>query len=63
MIKVYETKSIKLNTDLRGLKAGTVLGVDVDPDGVPFDRYWRDRFKDASIDNCIEFKNNKIKGD
>ena len=54
MITKYENKSIMLNTDLRGLKAGTILGVPVDKDGTPLDRYWRDRLKDATKDNCIK---------
>ena len=56
MITNYENKSIdiKLNTDLRGLKPGTTLKIKVDKEGTPLERYWRDRFKDAKVDNCIE---------
>ena len=61
MIKIYENKMIKLNTDLRGLKAGTTIGIKTDKDGTPLDRYWRNRMKDAPIDNCIEVVKTKVK--
>lgn len=56
MLTNYENKSIsvKLNSNLRGLKTGTVVKVKVDKDGTPKERYWRDRMKDAKTDNCIE---------
>ena len=52
-------RSIKLNAPLRGYAAGTVLPIEVDKEGTPLDRYWRDRFKDAKIDNCVEFASKK----
>ena len=68
MIKNYETKDIKnngggkmskktirLNAPLRSYAAGTELRIEVDEHGTPLDRYWRDRFKDAKKDNCVEF--------
>lgn len=67
MIRKYENKSIdvRLNTDLRGMKSGTVLKVKVDKEGTPMERYWRDRFRDAGRDNCVETMNKKAteKGD
>lgn len=58
MFKNYENKSlkIKLNAPLRKHRKGTELEIKVDSDGVPIERYWRDRFKDAPIDNCLEIK-------
>lgn len=53
MIKRYKTKELKLNAPLRGLPAGHVERIKV-IDGVPVDRYWRRRLKDATIDNCVE---------
>ena len=44
---------IKLNKDLLGLKAGRKLSIR-DVDGIPTERYWRRRLKDAKHDNCIE---------
>ena len=63
MIKNYENKmvNIKLNKDLRGLKAGTAMRIRVDKNGVPLERYWRDRMKDMPIDNCIEVVKTKTK--
>lgn len=56
MIKNYENKiiDVRLNKDLRGMKAGTTIGIKTDKHGTPLERYWRDRMKDAPIDNCIE---------
>ncbi len=44
---------IKLKTDLNNLKEGTELEI-VDIDGIPVDRYWRNRLEDSKIDGCIE---------
>lgn len=49
----YETKHLKLNTELRGLPAGHVQRICC-IDGVPTERYWRRRLKDSEIDNCVE---------
>ena len=56
MIKNYETKKInvRLNTPLRGYKEGQTVRIATDANGVPKERYWRDRFKDALTDNCVE---------
>lgn len=56
MIKDYENKRLKirLNTPLRGLPEGVEKYIKVDENGIPHERYWRDRFKDAKTDNCIE---------
>lgn len=43
---------IKLNQDLRGFKAGKEITIK-DTDGVPIDAFWRNRLRDAVIDNCI----------
>lgn len=66
MIKTYENKamnknkvSIKLNAPLKTHKAGEKINIDVDDQGVPLSRYWRDRFNDAKIDNCIEILETK----
>ena len=48
-------KKLKLNAPLRGYPAGTVLPITVDNKGVPTERYWRDRLKDAKKDKCVEF--------
>lgn len=45
---------IKINKDLPDYVAGTVVSVETDVDGIPLQRFWRDRLHDALIDNCVE---------
>lgn len=52
--KDYENKQLKLNASLRGNPEGSVVNVRVNKDGVPLDRYWRDRMKDSKTDGCVE---------
>lgn len=63
MIKNYENKAIKirLNTPLRGLPEGIEMNIKTDKEGTPLEKYWRDRMKDAPIDNCIEVVKTKVK--
>lgn len=59
MIKGYENKKLKLNAPLRGFPAGSVIPIRM-TGGVPADPYWRDRFRDARTDRCVEIvKENK----
>lgn len=48
-------KRLKLNIAFRGYPVGTVIGVDVNSDGMPVDPFWRRRVVDAEIDKCVEF--------
>jgi len=48
---------VKLNVELKQYPKDTVLTIEVDDYGTPIDRYWRKRFLDSKIDNCIEFIN------
>lgn len=52
MIKSYDTK-IRINKPLRGLPVGCEKKIKVDKNGIPLERYWRDRFADTKIDDCI----------
>lgn len=52
---------LKLNAPLRGHMVGVIVAVDVDSEGTIIDRYWRDRFNDAKIDNCVELVKPEIK--
>lgn len=61
MITEYEVKTLKLNSALRGKKKGQIVRIRVDKDGIPIERYWRNRLKDAEIDNCVEFVKKKKK--
>jgi len=45
---------IKLNSDLRGYKAGTILTINPE-----HDLYWRRRIGDAEYDNCLEILTKK----
>lgn len=47
-------QKIVLNAPLRGHNIGDIVIIDVDKDGIPLAQYWRDRFKDAVSDGCIE---------
>lgn len=59
-VLTVKEKKIKLNAPLKGFEAGHEILIKCDNSGIPLDRYWRDRLKDAQIDNCIEFvKENK----
>jgi hypothetical protein len=46
-------KRIRLNTPLLKHPQGKELDIEF-ADGVPVDRFWRRRFADAKVDNCIE---------
>lgn len=47
-----ENKELKLHTDLAGHKAGETIRVKC-KDGIPVDRYWRNRIEDSAIDGCV----------
>jgi len=48
---------LKLNQDLRTPKGklakDVIIEID-DVEGVPLDKFWRNRLKDSAIDNCVE---------
>jgi len=46
---------ICINKDFSGYKKGQKINIDVDKNGTPLVRFWRNRFKDMGIDNCISF--------
>ncbi len=49
---------LKLNKNIRtpeGLKnSGLIIELDSDCNGIPLNRFWRDRLKDSAMDNCVE---------
>ena len=54
---------IKVLKDLPGHNAGRSIEIR-DDNGIPVDKFWRDRLKDAKIDKCVEIvKPTKKKGD
>jgi len=44
---------LKLNTSLAGYEAGRTIEIACDSEGVPLNKFWRRRLKDATIDNCV----------
>ena len=48
-----KTVKARLGADMAGHSKGDVVSVQVDSRGVPLERFWRRRFKDAEIDNCL----------
>jgi hypothetical protein len=45
---------LKLNQPMAGYEAGHTVTVQADSCGVPLEKFWRRRLKDAKIDNCVE---------
>ena len=45
---------IKINKPIHGHPLGSIARVRADDDGVPIEKYWRDRLRDAVIDDCVE---------
>ncbi len=43
-----------LTTGVPGHRAGDIVSVETDSNGVPIQKFWRRRFQDAKRDNCIE---------
>lgn len=56
---------LKLNQDLKmpkgKLTKDSIIEI-ADADGVPLDKFWRNRLKDSAIDNCVEIVSIQIKG-
>jgi hypothetical protein len=44
---------IKINKPLKNYKANTVISIAAGKNKLPIEPYWRNRLKDAEIDNCI----------
>ncbi len=57
--EIYDTKIIKINKPIRNHRVGDMVPAKFDKFGTPIDRYWRDRFKDAKIDKCVELSGRK----
>lgn len=45
---------LKVNNEALQLMYGAEIEIDVSKTGVPLKRYWRNRLRDAKIDNCVE---------
>jgi hypothetical protein len=45
---------LKLNQPMKGYEAGREITVQTDSNGIPLEKFWRRRLRDAQIDNCVE---------
>lgn len=45
---------LKLNQPMAGYEAGREVTIQTDRNGVPLEKFWRRRIRDAKIDNCVE---------
>lgn len=50
----HKTVTLQINKALPGYAKGATVVVDVDKNGVPLNRFWRDRLHDAKTDHCVE---------
>ena len=51
---------LKIKVPLMGHKAGDMIVVE-DNNGVPKNKYWRNRLADSAIDGCVEIVDNQKK--
>lgn len=57
-----KTITLLVNKEIGNKKPGDTIVLEVDKQGTIKDQYWRRRFKDSEIDNCVEiFKKVKEK--
>ena len=56
--KIQVTINNEALAKANGVKKGGSVTVEM-RDGVPVERYWRNRFKDAEIDSCVSLPSNK----
>jgi len=49
-----KTIEIKINKAIPDYIQGQIVTVQVDSEGTPLTRFWRDRLCDAAVDNCVE---------
>lgn len=49
-----KTIKLKLNTPMAGYEAGREVTIQTDAAGVPLEKFWRRRLKDADTDKCVE---------
>ncbi len=54
MVKIRVKVRVKILADIPGHKKGQMVIIETDKDGIPLERFWRRRFKDAKTDNCLE---------
>jgi hypothetical protein len=50
-----DTRTVRVLKPILGCPIGKLVTVKVSPSGIPINSFWRRRFRDMQIDNCIEF--------
>lgn len=50
---------LKINNEALKKIYGAEIEIEVSKTGIPKERYWRNRIKDAKIDNCVEVVGDK----
>ena len=51
-----------INTDtIQGHPKGSTVPVQTDKNGTATEKFWRDRLRDAEVDNCVEIVKPKTK--
>lgn len=58
-----KTIKLKINIPMQGYAAGREISIEADRSGVPLDKFWRRRLKDAEIDDCVCVVKNRPKRD
>lgn len=54
--------TITINSDALKKRFGASVEIEIDENGTPIDRYWRNRARDAAIDGCITLAGKKKTG-
>ena len=52
---------LKINFDALNYKSGDIIKIDCTEDGIPLDKFWRDRLQDSKRDKCVEVVSNESK--
>lgn len=55
------TISVKVNKTIPGYPVGVSVIVRINAKGIPLEKFWRDRLRDAETDDCIEIQKPKPK--
>lgn len=52
--KDYENKRLRINLPIGNHRPGDVVNIRCDENGIPLNRNWRNKLKDAKTDGCVE---------
>lgn len=51
---------LEVNTELRNIKAGSIIELETDEEGNILDSFWARRLQDSPIDNCVSVVTDKM---